>query len=66
MCRMNASASIQKSRTSPAPARQHAVNTSRENRTWWVSVGVKAVKSWTPTIGRAHSSNAETSTACGQ
>ena len=59
MWRMNVSASIQNSSRSPSPdARQDALNTSRENRTWSVSVGVNAVKSWVPTKASAHADNA--------
>ena len=50
MWRMNVSASIQNSSRSPVRrSAPEAQNTSRENRTWSVSVGVNAVKSWVPT-----------------
>ena len=51
MWRMNVSASIQNSSTSPSCA-QPAAKTSRSKRTWSVSVGVKAVKSCAPTQRR--------------
>ncbi len=46
-------------------SRQIRGNTSREKRTCSVSVGVNAVKSWTPTNAAAHDDNAETSSRRG-
>ncbi len=54
MWRMNVSASIQSSSSSPSQ-RHSARRTSRSKRTCSVSVGVNAVKSWRPGSARAHS-----------
>ena len=64
MWRMNVSAVIQNSSTSPAVS-QRASSTSRSKRTWSVCVGVKAVKSCVPISAAAHARSASGSTRCG-